>query len=210
LLNDVRVTRLIEQNSFTARASFRDTPGARRVLDAAIAAFAALGYDSAGLRSIAKEAGVDAALIVHLFGSKAQLWRACVDAVAERLIRALREGHPHPGGDLADSVDRLVEIVCDEPVFAQFILSEIVRQDERFDYVFERLVSPIHALMRGSEAAGDASDEIRFLALSGAIATTVVSRRFMIRNGLLSPDLEMFRAELRKAVGSLLPRPPRN
>lgn len=193
-----------------ATATFRDTPGARRVLDAAIAAFAQRGYDSAGLRGIAKEAGVDAALIVHQFGSKAQLWRACVDAVADRLIQALQAGHSLPAGDLAHSVDRLVDIVCEEPVFVQFILSEIVRQDERFDYVFERLVGPIHALMRGSAAAGDARDEIRFLALSGAIATTVVSRRFMVRHGLLSPDLEIFREELRQAVGSLLPRPPRN
>lgn len=186
-------------------SGFRDTPGARRVLDAAIAAFAHRGYDSASLRSIAKDAQVDAALIVHSFGSKAQLWRACVDAVADRLIRALREGYPHPAGNLAHSVDRLIAIVCEEPVFVQFILSEIVRQDDRFDYVFERLVGPIHALLRGSDVSGETRDEVRFLALSGAIATTVVLRRFMVRKELLSPDVEVFAAELRRAVGSLLP-----
>ncbi|HUD31350.1 MAG TPA: TetR/AcrR family transcriptional regulator [Novosphingobium sp.] len=187
-----------------------DTPGSRRVLEAAIAAFAQAGYEGASLRRIAGAAEVDAALIVHVFGSKARLWQACVDTVADRLISALDGARFRPGGSLVEAVECLLDIFCAHPASAQFILSEIVRQDERFDYVFARLVEPIHELMRAG-MAGDGAltprDEIRLLALSGAITTTVVSRQFMVRKGLLSADLDMFREELRHAVGSLLQSP---
>jgi AcrR family transcriptional regulator len=184
-----------------------DTPGARRVLEAAIAAFAQAGYEGASLRRIAGEAGVDAALIVHVFGSKGKLWQACVDTVADRLIFALDGAQLRPCGSLVAAVERLLDIFCADPASAQFILSEIVRQDERFDYVFARLVEPIHEVMRAGlagEGVLSVRDEIRLLALSGAIATTVVSRRFMVRKGLLSDDMGVFREELRQAVGSLL------
>jgi AcrR family transcriptional regulator len=41
--------------------------------------FAAHGYDRTSLRAIAREAGVDAALVVHFFGSKQQLFLAVVE-----------------------------------------------------------------------------------------------------------------------------------
>ncbi|WP_235037590.1 TetR/AcrR family transcriptional regulator [Novosphingobium sp. 18050] len=199
--------RTTESKGAPASAPIPDTPGARRVLEAAIVAFAQAGYEGASLRRIAGAAGVDAALIVHVFGSKAKLWQACVDTVANRLLSALDGARFLPCGSLVEAVERLLDIFCAHPASAQFILSEIVRQDERFDYVFVRLVEPIHELMRAG-MAGDGAltvrDEIRLLALSGAIATTVVSRQFMVRKGLLSPDLGMFREELRHAVGSLL------
>lgn len=191
--------------------AYRDTPGSRRVLEAAVQAFARRGFDGAGMRLIAREAGVDAALIVHSFGSKARLWQACVDEVADELLRAL--GGAEKGGgcpSLGEAVDRLLDAVCVHPVSVQFILSEIVRQDERFDYVYARLVEPIHDLLHaaaGSSGAVMERDEIPLLALSGALATTVVARSFMVRKGLLPDDEARFRADLRKAVGSLVREP---
>jgi AcrR family transcriptional regulator len=49
------------------------------ILDAARRQFAELGYDRTTLRSIASEAGVDAALVVHFFGSKNHLFLAGVE-----------------------------------------------------------------------------------------------------------------------------------
>jgi TetR/AcrR family transcriptional regulator len=193
--------------------AYRDTPGARRVLDAAVQAFARRGFDGAGLRLIAGEAGVDAALIVHAFGSKARLWQACVDEVADELLRALGGEGKRPCASLEEAVDRLLDAVCGHPVSVQFILSEIVRQDERFDYVYARLVEPIHDLLHaaaGSPGTAVPRDEIPLLALSGAIATTVVARSFMVRKGLLPDDEARFRADLRKAVEALVRAPQIN
>jgi AcrR family transcriptional regulator len=53
------------------------TTGTRqRILDSAQHAFAASGFDGATIRGIAREAGVDPALVHHYFGSKQQLFVA--------------------------------------------------------------------------------------------------------------------------------------
>ena len=55
--------------------------GAReQIIDAAVEEFGELGYDGATMRGIAARAGVDAALLHHYFGSKADLFTVTVDA----------------------------------------------------------------------------------------------------------------------------------
>ncbi len=67
------------------------------ILDAARRLFAERGYQGASLRAIATEAGVDPALAVHFFGSKAKLLTASVrwpfdpDAAVERIVAAGRD-----------------------------------------------------------------------------------------------------------------------
>lgn len=67
----------------------------RVVLEAARARFAADGYEGASIRKIAADAGVDAAVVMRFYGSKADLFAAAMampsEAVAA-LTRAL-EGH---------------------------------------------------------------------------------------------------------------------
>lgn len=55
------------------RVAGGDTPGA--ILDAARTRFAETGYTATTLRVIARDAGVDPALILHHFGSKEALFR---------------------------------------------------------------------------------------------------------------------------------------
>lgn len=50
-----------------------------RIIAAATDEFGELGYDAATLRAIATRAGVDAALVHHYFGTKADLFTATVD-----------------------------------------------------------------------------------------------------------------------------------
>jgi len=49
------------------------------ILAAARARFAAQGYEGTSLRAVATDAGVDAALVVHYFGTKGNLFIAAVD-----------------------------------------------------------------------------------------------------------------------------------
>jgi AcrR family transcriptional regulator len=66
------------------------------ILEAARRQFAELGYDRTTLRSVAAEAGVDPALVVHFFGSKQQLFLAGIElpidaaALAEEVAAAPR------------------------------------------------------------------------------------------------------------------------
>jgi AcrR family transcriptional regulator len=83
------------------------------ILDAARRLFAERGYEGASLRAIGAEAGVDAALVVHFFGSKAKLLTASVrwpfdpDVARERLLAADR-------ADVGEALARLFVTTWDE------------------------------------------------------------------------------------------------
>jgi AcrR family transcriptional regulator len=74
-----------------------DLTAAARIRDAAIEQFGEHGFD-VGLRRIAEAAGVSAALVIHHFGSKEGLRKACDDYVAEEIrsekSEAMRSNDP--------------------------------------------------------------------------------------------------------------------
>ena len=59
------------RNSLATRAA---------LLDAAVRRFTRDGYDDVGMRDVAGDVGIDAALVVRYFGSKEQLFEAAIDA----------------------------------------------------------------------------------------------------------------------------------
>jgi AcrR family transcriptional regulator len=86
------------------------------IVAAARAEFAAKGYAAASVRGIAREAGVDPALVHHYFGTKEQVFVAAMELPfdpAERLPEVL-------AGDPARLGERLVRLfvsIWDEPDF---------------------------------------------------------------------------------------------
>lgn len=77
----------------------------RRILDAARRAFAERGFDGTSLRTIASAAGVDPALCLHYFGSKAELFVAATELpIAPGPLLASAAGDPeHVGRRVADA-----------------------------------------------------------------------------------------------------------
>jgi AcrR family transcriptional regulator len=87
-----------------------------KILAAARANFARVGYDGGTIRAIAAEAGVDPSLVLHYFGSKEGVFRAAVafpvdpaqfvpqllapglDGLGERLVRFFLETWDSPAG----------------------------------------------------------------------------------------------------------------
>src|ERR1022692_4880782 len=57
----------------------RSAPARRAILAAARARFAAEGYESATVRAIAADAGIDASMVMRYFGSKEGLFAAAAD-----------------------------------------------------------------------------------------------------------------------------------
>lgn len=75
----------------------------RRLLDVALAQFAARGFDGASTRELAAAAGVNVATLNYYFGSKQGLYDATVDEVYRRLgerVAALFAEAPSPELDL--------------------------------------------------------------------------------------------------------------
>jgi AcrR family transcriptional regulator len=72
------------------RSASDDRTAIARIRDAAIEQFGQHGFN-VGLRSIAEAAGVSAALVIHHFGSKDGLRKACDDYIAEEVREAKSE-----------------------------------------------------------------------------------------------------------------------
>jgi AcrR family transcriptional regulator len=85
------------------RSGRRPGPNQTRgaILDAARASFAERGYDAVSIRAVAREAGVDPALVHRFYGSKEALFSAAMElpVTPSRLVEAL----------LADGVEHLGE-----------------------------------------------------------------------------------------------------
>lgn len=62
-----------------------DLTAAARIRDTAIRLFPRRGYSATSMRALAEEAGVSPALVVHHFGSKERLRRACDEYVVDRI-----------------------------------------------------------------------------------------------------------------------------
>jgi AcrR family transcriptional regulator len=56
-----------------------DSGSKAAIAQAARRRFSRLGYDGTTIRAVAEEAGVDPALVVYFFGSKEQLFAACIE-----------------------------------------------------------------------------------------------------------------------------------
>ncbi|MFL5971887.1 MAG: TetR family transcriptional regulator [Gaiellaceae bacterium] len=83
--------------------------------------FAELGFDRATIRSIAAEAGVDPALVIHHFGSKQRLFIEAVQLPfpPEELIAQLARG---PRSEVGERVLRFIlSVLADEEARARWI-----------------------------------------------------------------------------------------
>lgn len=100
--------------------SVDDLTAAARIRDAAIDQFGEHGF-GVGLRSIAEAAGVSAALVIHHFGSKDGLRKACDDYVAEE-IRSVKSDAMR-SSDPATWFAAMAEIEEYAPVMAYLVRS---------------------------------------------------------------------------------------
>jgi TetR/AcrR family transcriptional regulator, regulator of cefoperazone and chloramphenicol sensitivity len=93
---------------------------AARIRDAAIEQFGHHGFN-VGLRAIAEAAGVSAALVIHHFGSKEGLRKACDDYIAEEIRSAKSESLR--SADPATWFRQMAEIESYAPMMAYLVRS---------------------------------------------------------------------------------------
>ncbi|MEY8015128.1 TetR/AcrR family transcriptional regulator [Mycobacterium servetii] len=97
-----------------------DLTAAARIRDAAIAQFGEHGF-GVGVRAIAETAGVSAALVIHHFGSKDGLRKACDDYLAEEIRSGKLEAMRSP--DPASWFAQMAEIESYAPLMAYLVRS---------------------------------------------------------------------------------------
>lgn len=112
-----------------------------RILDSALEAFAEHGIDGVSIREIGRGAGVTLSTVHHYFGTKDQLYAACIDLMYSRLAR-LRE--------------ELSEVALGAEASPEAKVDAMTRKAFRFARAHR---SAIRLLLRSVVAAGQLDEE---------------------------------------------------
>jgi TetR/AcrR family transcriptional regulator len=148
-----------------------------RILAAALAEFAARGFDGARTRDIAERAGANLGLIKYYFNDKQRLWKAAVSrAFAELQADFAERARPGEGDDPLAWLDRIVRqfvrFVARHPEFMRLMNDEAKRDGPRMRWLADRFVRPMNEAI-GSHLARAQAD--------GVVAPiSPVSLRYMV------------------------------
>lgn len=138
-------------NTFSehSRTSRNDRKARTRgaVLDAARAAFEAVGYEGASVRDIAAAAGVSPGTVLHHFGSKQELLYATLFSALEQALEAAVAGVGPP--PLQDQLDRLARAVFlhyqERPRLSRVLLKESLFAEPPWAERFQAQTAGVHA-----------------------------------------------------------------
>src|SRR5262245_34524373 len=107
-----------------------------RILKSAVQRFSKRGVAGVSIREIARGADVSLAMVHHYFGTKVQLYVACIDSMYDRLgrLRSELEGALREGGDWNVLAERAVRVgfrfARSEQVAVRLLLRAIAESGE--------------------------------------------------------------------------------
>lgn len=142
-----------------------DTNQRERLLDAALACFAADGIAATSLRGIATRAGVTPALVNYYFGSKEQLVEAFVAERVVPAVGALRESllaaGTEPRALAAAFVRGIHEVVARYPWWPALWVREVLSENGALREMLQKLIAPqVAQLLAGSLGAARERGEL--------------------------------------------------
>ncbi|CQD19370.1 transcriptional regulator [Mycobacterium lentiflavum] len=146
-----------------------DLTAAARIRDAAIEQFGQHGF-GVGLRSIAEAAGVSAALVIHHFGSKEGLRKACEDYIAEEIYNSKSEALR--SNDPATWFAQMAEIEAYAPLMA-YLVRSMQTGGELANMLWRRMIDNTYDYMEEGVRAGtikpsrDPHARARYLGITG-------------------------------------------
>jgi AcrR family transcriptional regulator len=146
-----------------------DLTAAARIRDAAIEQFGEHGF-GVGLRAIAEAAGVSAALVIHHFGSKDGLRKACEDYIAETIRGTKSEALQ--SNDPATWFAQMAEIEEYAPLMA-YLVRSMQTGGELANMLWRRMIDNAEGYMDEGVRAGtikpshDPKARARYLAITG-------------------------------------------
>jgi AcrR family transcriptional regulator len=151
------------------RSASNDRTAIARIRDAAIDQWGQHGFN-VGLRSIAEVAGVSAALVIHHFGSKEGLRKACDDYIVEEI--RIADSEALQSTDPATWFAQMAEIESFAPMTG-YLLQSMQAGGELATMMWRRLIENAEQYMEDGVRAGtlkpsrDPAARAKFLAISG-------------------------------------------
>lgn len=133
------------------RSTLEDLTTRARVREAAILLFGRDGFDATSVRSIAAAAGVSAALVIHHFGSKEELRKACDAYVVEEFL-GRKDELLH-----ADATAAMARWLADTGAFApliDYLARMLSTPSSAADELFDQLLARTRAMLDEQIDAG--------------------------------------------------------
>ncbi|RUP01637.1 MAG: TetR/AcrR family transcriptional regulator [Mycobacterium sp.] len=182
-----------------------DLTAVARIRDAAIAQFGEHGF-GVGVRRIAEAAGVSAALVIHHFGSKEGLRKACDEYVAEEIRSSKSEAIQ--SNDPATWLGQMAEIESYAPLMA-YLVRSMQSGGELANMLWQRMIDNVEAYLEEGVRAGtvkpsrDPQARAKYLAITGGggfllylqMHSTPTDLRTVLRdyaNDMVLPALEVY------------------
>ncbi len=138
-----------------------------RVLDAALAAFAANGLAGARTEDIAATAGVNKALIYYYFESKEKLYQAALEMSAERIrdsSMAVFLSDASPGERILRTALGHFDRIVGQREFQSLMQQEMIRlhkgESEAMAFIIKRVFAPVLEMYQSTVLAGVESGEL--------------------------------------------------
>jgi AcrR family transcriptional regulator len=132
--------------------SVRDLTARARIRDAALARFAADGFERATVRAIAADAGVSPALVLFHFCSKDELRAACDDYVATTIMESIEPWLQRP--DVGDQPASIAELFAGFNDLVGYVGRAVVEGGSRTDELIDRLVDITETMLGNAEKQG--------------------------------------------------------
>ncbi|TFV54500.1 TetR/AcrR family transcriptional regulator [Mycobacterium sp. PS03-16] len=151
------------------RSASEDRTAIARIRDAAIDQFGQHGF-AVGVRTIAEAAGVSPGLVIHHFGSKDGLRRACDDYIAEEIRSA--KSATITSNDPASWLAQMAEIESYAPMMA-YLVRSMQSGSELATTLWRRMIDNVEQYLDEGVRAGtvkpsrDPKARARFLAMAG-------------------------------------------
>jgi AcrR family transcriptional regulator len=169
----------------------------QRILDAAIKAFAALGFSGASLREIGKNAEINFQSIRYHFGSKEQLWEEVVKALCLEAQEAATHNEQataalKPKDRLRAQIHAIVAYESANPALQQILIREAIKDSKRYRTVYKKYVSRFFDLAaaflgemqkEGAVKADIPLDDLAFVAQGAIIYRLIAPAHVAIHAG---------------------------
>lgn len=137
------------------RAPHGDLTARAKIRHAAILLFGRDGFSATSVRAVAGEAGVSPALVIHHFGSKEGLLKACDEFILGELIDSEESAAEH---DLIGTMHRwLREPDVFQPAF-DYLTRALEQESETADRLFDSLIARTERMLEEGVAAGTMRD----------------------------------------------------
>jgi len=141
--------------------------GARaRILRAGLELFSSKGFDGAGLRELAAEAGVNHSLVLYHFGSMDGLWKAVLGELLDEFRRRAQQrlaglSEVDPVTRLKVGIEDFIRFSMEKPELHRIMTLEGRRRTARLTWLLDTYLKPMFEETAAIIARGQAEGTIR-------------------------------------------------